>query len=68
MTLSNREQILTKAQILVGSNGEVRNYLCDCEPKGERFIVKWQNQKGPPICYNIEELKEAIRMRLFEED
>jgi len=58
----NREDIISQAKLLVGVQGEVRDYQCSCHPGGDRFIVKWFNNKGKfPVCYNLEELlKENI--------
>lgn len=51
-----RSEVLAEAVVLVGERGSVRDYQCDCDPGGERFIVDWA---GDPVstCYNIEELR-----------
>lgn len=54
-----RDQVLEAATRLVGAQGSVRDYPCDCPPGGERFLVKWE-QERIPSCYSLEELEEEI--------
>ena len=56
-----REEIIEEARRLVGDDGEVRDYACDCgwteTHRPERFIVRWKGVRGPDVCYDIEELR-----------
>lgn len=52
----SRADVIAAAKVHVGDAGEVRDYPCDCEPGGERFLVVWKDDPMK-VCYNLDELR-----------
>jgi len=54
-----RPLTIQRAIGLVGDLGRVRDYPCDCEPGGERFLVLWSGETLEACC-NLEELRARL--------
>lgn len=55
-----REEVLQEARGLVVVGDELIDYACDCEPGGERFLVKHAGL-ALKSCYNLDEFREKER-------